>query len=58
MELEPFIAMLGEHDDLREKLVDLGNRLERAECNFTCMGDHLTDFMNESMERMMKRDEL
>lgn len=55
MELEPFISMLGKHDDLREKLIDLGNKLERAECDFTCLGDHLTEILNESMERMMQQ---
>ena len=54
MELEPFITMLGEHDDIREKLITLGHLLERAECDFTCLGNHLTEILNESMERMLK----
>ena len=58
MELEPFISMLGKHDDLREKLIDIGKMLERAECDFTCLGNHLTEFMNESMTRLMQHSEL
>lgn len=59
MELEPFISMLGAHDDLREKLVALGNLLERAECDFTCLGDKLAEILSEAMERMMMmRNEL
>lgn len=52
MELEPFIDMLGKHDDLKLKLVELGKMLERAECDFTCLGDHLTKFMNDSFDRL------
>jgi len=52
MELEPFIAMLSKEDDLKLKLVELGKQLEKAECDFTCLGDNLTLFMNESMERL------
>lgn len=58
MELEPFISMLGKHDDLRERLVELGKLLERAECDFTCMGEHLTDILNKAMDRMMQHTEL
>jgi hypothetical protein len=58
MELEPFIAMLNEHDDLREQLVDLGKKLERAECDFSCMGDNLGVILNKAMHRMLKHDEL
>ena len=58
MELEPFISMLGKHDDLRERLVEFGKMLERAECNFDCMSSHLTEFMNDAMERLVKHDEL
>lgn len=58
MDLEPFINMLGKHDDLREKLIDLGNKLEKAECDFNCLSEHLTVILNESMERMMRHDEL
>lgn len=52
MELEPFIDMLGKEDDLKVRLVELGKMLERAECDFTCLGDHLTKFMNDSFERL------
>jgi len=58
MQLEPFIDMLGKHDDLKNKIIDLGAKIERAECDFTCLGDHLTDILNDAMERMLKRDEL
>lgn len=58
MQLEPFIAMLGEHDDLREKLVALGKMLEKAECDFTCLGDKLTEILNESITRMFAHTEL
>lgn len=58
MELEPFITMLSQHDDIREKIVELGKSLERAECDFTCLGNNLTEILNESMERMMRHEEL
>lgn len=58
MELEPLINMLSKEDDLKKRLVEIGKLLERAECDFTCLGDHLTQFMNDSMERLMPRDEL
>lgn len=58
MELEPFINLLAKHDHLRESLIDLGRKLERAECDFTCLGEHLTEILNESMERMMQHTEL
>lgn len=58
MQLEPFIAMLGKHDDLREQLIELGKKLERAECDFTCMGDNLGTILNKAMERMMQHTEL
>lgn len=57
MQLEPFIDMLSKEDTLKMKLVELGRLLERAECDFSCLGDRLTQFMNDSMERMI-RDEL
>lgn len=58
MELEPFIDMLSKEDDLKVKLVELGKMLEKAECDFTCLGEHLTHIMNESMERLMPHQEL
>lgn len=58
MELEPFINMLSKEDDLKVKLVELGKMLEKAECDFSCLGDHLTNFMNESFERLTQRVEL
>lgn len=57
MELEPFINMLNKEDDLKIKLVELGKMLEKAECDFTCLGDHLTQFMNESLERLLSPHE-
>lgn len=58
MQLEPFLNMLSAEDDLKKKLVELGDKLEKAECDFTCLGSHLTEFMNEAMQRMMGREEL
>lgn len=58
MELEPFINMLSKEDDLKVKLVELGKMLEKAECDFSCLGDHLTSFMNDSFERLTQRLEL
>lgn len=56
MALEPFISMLKAEDDLKKRLVELGKLLEKAECDFTCLGQHLTDFMNESLDRMMRTE--
>lgn len=58
MELEPFISMLNKHDDLREELTNLGKLLEKAECDFSCMGEHLKNILNKAMERMMQHTEL
>lgn len=52
MELEPLLSMLGKEDDLRVKLIEVGKLLEKAECDFSCLGRHLTEFMNESFKRM------
>lgn len=53
MELEPFIKMLNKEDDLKVRLIELGRMLASAQCDFTCLGDHLTKFMNDSLERLM-----
>lgn len=58
MALEPFVEMLSKEDELKKRLVELGKMLERAECDFTCLGDHLTNFMNDSLERLMQHEEL
>jgi hypothetical protein len=58
MQLEPFISMLSKHDDLREQLVELGKKLKRAECDFSCMGDNLGVILNKAMERMVSHTEL
>lgn len=58
MELEPLLSMLGKEDDLRHRLVELGKKLENAECDFTCLGDHLTQFMNDSFERLSAHADL
>lgn len=58
MELEPLLHMLGKEDDLKMKLVELGKMLEQAECDFTCLGDHMTKFMNDSFERIVAHIEL
>lgn len=58
MELEPFLSMLGKEDDLKVKLVELGNMLERAECDYTCLSGQLTELLNEAIVRMTKHEEL
>lgn len=56
MALEPFISLLNKQDDLKKRLVELGKLLEKAECDFTCLGEHLTEFMNDTLERMMRTE--
>lgn len=52
MTLEPFISMLGKEDELKVKLVELGKKLERAECDYTCLGDQLTQILNDSIDKL------
>lgn len=56
MALDPFISLLSKEDDLKKRLVELGKLLEKAECDFTCLGQHLTDFMNDTLDRMMRSE--
>ena len=58
MTLEPFVKMLEKEDDLKDQLLALGKKLENEECDFSCLGDSLTGFMNESLNRITAHVEL
>lgn len=58
MTLEPFVKMLEKEEDLRDQLLTLGKKLENEECDFSCLGDTLTSFMNESLTRITAHIEL
>lgn len=58
MDLAPFLSLLEKEKEVRDKIVKLGTLVESGECDFTCLGDYLTKFMNESIEKIVAHMEL